>query len=175
MTDPNDFARREAHADHPNVRVHPPLVFLGAVAIGWVLKALATLSFGEGSLYAGQLPLPQTLSEPLGRLLIFSGAVLLFWSGFNFRSRGEKLRPNTETHQIIQRGPYRFSRNPIYLAFASIGLGLALASSNLWMVLAVLVAMIVIHFEVILREEAYLTRKFGESYTSYKLRVRRWI
>ncbi|GAB4527359.1 MAG: isoprenylcysteine carboxylmethyltransferase family protein [Parvularculaceae bacterium] len=167
--------RNGEQPDHANTSIHPPTVFIGAVFIGWLARMFSALSFDKDSLFAGKMPLPAEVADAIGGFLIVVGLGLFFWASFAFRRSGEQLPPDTPTHRIIQTGPYRFSRNPIYLAAALVGSGLAVATTNLWMLMMVGLAMVLIHFEVVLKEEAYLERKFGEAYANYKARVRRWI
>ena len=72
-------------------------------------------------------------------------------------------------------GPYRFSRNPIYLAFSLFQTGIALGVANAWTLITLLPAISVMSLVVIPREERYLEAHFGEEYASYKARVRRWL
>jgi protein-S-isoprenylcysteine O-methyltransferase Ste14 len=75
----------------------------------------------------------------------------------------------------ILHGPYRYSRNPIYLGFAISGSGIALAFNTYWMLLSVLAFVAIANKLVIEREEEYLEGKFGESYLNYQREVRRWL
>jgi len=72
-------------------------------------------------------------------------------------------------------GPLRFSRNPAYVAAGLLQAVLGLLFNNVWVLLTIMPAIIVIHYVVVLRQEAYLEEKFGEAYRDYKSRVRRWI
>jgi protein-S-isoprenylcysteine O-methyltransferase Ste14 len=79
------------------------------------------------------------------------------------------------TTAIVESGPYRFSRNPIYLAMFIGLVGLAFAFDNLWILIALVPFALVIRYGVVAREEAYLERKFGNRYGGYRSRVRRWL
>lgn len=83
--------------------------------------------------------------------------------------------PNEETTAIVDTGPLRFSRNPAYVAAGLLQAVLGLLFNNVWVLLTIMPAIIVIHYVVVLRQEAYLEEKFGEAYRDYKSRVRRWI
>jgi protein-S-isoprenylcysteine O-methyltransferase Ste14 len=76
---------------------------------------------------------------------------------------------------IVETGPYRFTRNPIYLGMVLGLIGLAIAFNSLWLLVTLVPFALVIRYAVITREEAYLERKFGEVYLAYKSRVRRWL
>ena len=111
----------------------------------------------------------------------FSGALILFGLGligycaWQFNQAQTRIEPWRTTSSIIKKGPYRYSRNPIYLAFAITGVGIALAFNTCWMLLSVLAFVFTANKLVIEREEKYLERKFGESYLSYQRGVRRWL
>ena len=74
----------------------------------------------------------------------------------------------------MRTGPYRFSRNPIYLAFSLLQLGIALWVNSLWLAVTLLGAVAVMSFVVIPREERYLEARFPAEYSSYRATVRRW-
>ena len=83
--------------------------------------------------------------------------------------------PRHPTTTLVTTGPFRYSRNPIYLALTLLYLGVALLVNALWIVLLVVPSVLVIRYGVIAREEAYLTRMFGEAYRQYMRQVRRWL
>ena len=111
----------------------------------------------------------------------FSGALILFGLGligycaWQFKQAQTRIEPWRTTSSIIKKGPYRYSRNPIYLAFAITGVGIALAFNTCWMFLSVLAFVLTANKLVIEREEKYLEEKFGESYLSYQRETRRWL
>ena len=91
---------------------------------------------------------------------------------------GRKCTPvpgNQPTTTIVKVGPYRFSRNPIYLAFSLFQIGIAFVVNAVWIMVTLLPAISVMSFVVIPREERYLEARFGEEYTTYKASVRRWL
>src|SRR5262245_4586346 len=83
--------------------------------------------------------------------------------------------PNLPTTAIVESGPYRFTRNPIYLGPFLGLIGLAIAFDNLWLLIMLVPFALVICYGVVAREEAYLERKFGDVYRGYRSRVRRWL
>jgi len=95
-------------------------------------------------------------------------------SAGKFRAAGTAVPANKPTTAIVRTGPYRFSRNPIYLAFSLLQLGIAIWVNSLWLLATLAVALALIHV-VIAREERYLERKFGAEYLAYKASVRRWL
>ena len=92
-----------------------------------------------------------------------------------FRAAGTPVRGSTLS-TIVRTGPYRFSRNPIYLVFAFIlfVLGLSVSLNNAWLLVTLVPAVGVIAMIVIPREERFLDRNFPDQYSSYKVAVRRW-
>ena len=144
--------------------VRPPLVYLAFIAIGSVLE------------FARQLPfLPHALAAPLGILLVVAAVVLFSGSVGKFRAAGTPVPGNKATTVIVRAGPYRFSRNPIYLAFSLLHLGIAIWVNGLWLVATLIAALAVMAYVVIPREEEYLERRFGAEYLDYKKSVRRWV
>ena len=75
----------------------------------------------------------------------------------------------------MEAGPYRLTRNPIYLGMVLGLIGLAIAFNSLWLLMTLALFALVIRYSVITREEAYLERKFGDVYRRYRARVRRWL
>lgn len=152
--------------DHPGVIAPPPLIYLGFLLAGWGLGRLAGLPSFGGDAVARMV---------VAGLLIGVGLALELWAIGAFRRRRTAVQPWKPSTALVAEGPYRFSRNPIYLGFAVTYLGLALAL-NSWLALALLVpCLLVVDRGVIAREERYLSAKFGASYDAYRGRVRRWI
>jgi protein-S-isoprenylcysteine O-methyltransferase Ste14 len=75
----------------------------------------------------------------------------------------------------VRTGPFRYSRNPIYLAFSLLHLGIAIWLNSLWLLATLVVAVALMDFVVIRKEERYLERRFGAEYLDYKASVRRWL
>ena len=150
-------------ADNPGVIVWPPLLF------GVVLSAVLLL----GWLW----PLPD-FSRPatvwVGVTLLFLGAGLNVWGALSLRKAGTNINPSLPSTALVTSGPFRFSRNPLYVAGSLLFLGLSFVLNNLWGVLALVPLLVVMHYGVILREERYLEAKFGESYRQYCSAVRRY-
>jgi protein-S-isoprenylcysteine O-methyltransferase Ste14 len=144
--------------------VRPPLVYLAAIVVGSVLE------------FAWRLPfLPQVLAAPLGALFVAAAVALFCASVRKFRVAGTPVPGNEPTTVIVRAGPYRFSRNPIYLAFSLLHLGIAIWVNGLWLMATLIAALAVMVYVVIPREEQYLERRFGAEYLDYKNSVRRWV
>jgi protein-S-isoprenylcysteine O-methyltransferase Ste14 len=151
--------------DIPHVIAPPPLIYL--------LPLAATLPIGRW------LPwpvLPGRWPFLLGPLLLLAGCCLLWPSLAAFRAARTNPKPWKPSTTLVIAGPYRFTRNPMYLGFTSLYLGIALWANSLWPLIAlVLVVLPVMQHLVIKREERYLERIFGEPYRAYMATVRRWI
>lgn len=149
--------------DRARIIAPPPLIFASAIGLGIALDRYWPLPPGPAM---ALLP---------GGLMILVGLILAWLSLREMRAARTSPNPYTATTAIVCSGPYRYSRNPMYLALAVIQLGLALALGNLWIALSLPAAVLVMHYGVIVREEDYLERKFGAPYRDYLRRVRRWI
>jgi protein-S-isoprenylcysteine O-methyltransferase Ste14 len=151
--------------DHPKIVAFPPLLWL----IGAVLSVLVHF-------FVFSIPiLPQPFALILGIVCILAGPSLAWPALRTMRAAGTNVNPAKPTLLIVRGGPYRFTRNPMYLALclvqAAIGFFL-----NDWITLSFVVPLaIVLHFGVILPEERYLEAKFGEQYLALKREVWRWL
>ena len=151
--------------DRSGVVVHPPVAWALAVLAGFALDWLHPLPF-----------LPAAVPEgPLGGLVFLLGLALLIWAAATFRREGTNVPTNQPTVRIVAKGPYRLSRNPIYIGMFLGLVGLATAFDSLWLIVVLVPFYLVIRYGVVAREEAYLERKFGDDYRAYKSRVRRWL
>lgn len=153
-------------ADHPGVIAPPPLIFLATLAAGWGLGWLLRLP---------DIPATPSIRYAVGGLAVASGLGLAAWSAGAFRRRKTAVQPWKASTALVIEGPYGFSRNPIYVGFAVVYLGLALVLAS-WAALALLpVCLIIVDRGVVAREERYLTDKFGADYLAYRQKVRRWL
>ena len=145
------------------VKFPPPLIFIICMLLGYLLNYFFPWQVGASSLvvYCG-----------VALVLLSLGSVLYLSRVFNrLRTHIEPWKP---TSAIISSGLYGYSRNPIYVAFAVITIGVGLIANNLWISLSFLPAIMGVYFVAIKKEEAYLSDKFGEKYLNYKNKVRRW-
>jgi protein-S-isoprenylcysteine O-methyltransferase Ste14 len=153
-----------AEPEHAGVKVPPPLIFVGFLLAGLALEAVAPI---DG------------LDSPWRWIPLALGIAIWAWLDGSamrrFQRAGTALPPFRPTSAIVTDGPYRFSRNPIYIGMAALYVGLAVAFDAIWALILLPVVLLVIRFYVIAREERYLETKFGEEYLSYKRSVRRWI
>ncbi len=151
------------------VIIRPPLAWALAVIAGLALDWLVPLPFLPADLDAGW---PSGL---LGALVFALALALAAWAIVTITRAGSNVPTNRPTTTIVESGPYRFTRNPIYLGMFLGLVGLAIAFDNLWLLLMLVPFALVIRYGVVAREEAYLERKFGDLYRGYRLRVRRWL
>ena len=154
----------DSQKDLPQTIAWPPLVFLGALGVGLWLHWLLPVQ-----------PLPLKLSRWLGAVPCVVSGVINFWACGLMLSAGTSIRPTQPVTALVQRGPFRFSRNPLYLSLTLLYVGITLQFGALWPWLTLLPMLGLVHWKIILREEQYLEAKFGDEYRAYKTRVRRWI
>ncbi|MEM7189577.1 MAG: isoprenylcysteine carboxylmethyltransferase family protein, partial [Pseudomonadota bacterium] len=152
--------------DHPDVIAFPPLIFLACLLIGAGLTAVLP----------GFLPPAYSPTLLIPGLVVVAGAGALALSGIlAFRQAGTNVEPHKPSLVLVHDGPYRFTRNPMYAGLILMLLGLSLIFSVDCGLFMVPVLALVLHFGVVLREEAYLTAKFGAPYSAYLAETRRWI
>ena len=152
-------------ADTAQVIIRPPLAWGLAVIAGLALNWLVPLPFLPVDLPAGWL----------GAMVFILALALVAWAIVTITRAGSNVPTNLPTTTIVASGPYRFTRNPIYLAMFLGLIGLAIAFHNLWLLLMLVPFALVIRYGVVAREETYLERKFGDVYRRYHTRVRRWL
>ena len=150
--------------DNPGVVALPPVIYLVFFVAGlaldqvWPLPLLADpLQYGLGSVVSA-----------------LSGGIAI-WTIRMFRGNRTPFDVRKPTSTLIMDGPFRYSRNPGYLALTMLYAGLAIVIDSLWAMMLLVPTLFVMHYGAILREEQYLERKFGETYRNYKASVRRWI
>jgi protein-S-isoprenylcysteine O-methyltransferase Ste14 len=154
-------------ADHAGVRIPPPKLFLSGLAAGLLLEWLWPLGWLKD--------LPALLRFGLGGGLVVAGVALMAPAMGLFQKVGTPVPPWEPSAALVTTGPYGYSRNPMYLSVVMIYVGLALLFAAAWPLVLLIPVLLVLHFAVIRLEEAYLERRFGETYRNYRARVRRWI
>ena len=144
--------------------VRPPFVYLCAIVLGLLLN------------FAWPVRLVSApMSVPLGATAVLVAVALFLYSVRTFRTAGTPVPGNRPTTTIVRAGPYRWSRNPIYLSFSLLQVGAAFWVNSLWLLLTLIPAVALMSFVVIPREEQYLEARFPSDYLSYKASVRRWL
>ena len=144
--------------------VRPPLVYLGAITLGLLLR------------FAWPVRLvSRAVGVPLGGTAVLVALALFLSAVRTFRTAGTPVPGNRPTTTIVRTGPYRCSRNPIYLSFSLLQLGVAFWVNSLWLLITLIPAVALMSFVVIPREEQYLETRFPSDYFPYKASVRRWL
>lgn len=152
-------------AQRPRTLIPPPAPYAAALLVGWWLDR-------------NERALPLDLgaaTRPLGWLAVGIGLALLAWTLWTFARHRTTVNPYGGASALCTRGPFRFSRNPIYLGDWSLLAGVSLLLGTFWPFLFVPLIWIMLRFGVIRYEEAHLEAKFGDAYRDYKARVRRWL
>jgi protein-S-isoprenylcysteine O-methyltransferase Ste14 len=152
-------------ADTANVMVRPPVALAAALLAGLALNWLAPLPFVPVAAPAAWLG-----------ALVFAVALALFaWAVATMTRAGSNVPTSLPSTTVVDAGPYGFTRNPIYVSMMLALAGLAIAFNTLWLLLTLALFAAIIRYGVVAREEAYLERKFGDAYRSYRAGVRRWL
>ncbi|MCH8031006.1 MAG: isoprenylcysteine carboxylmethyltransferase family protein [Bacteroidetes bacterium] len=151
----------------PSIHVPPPLILLAGFLAGYGVDAL--------------IPLPLVPQAESTALLVVQwgllglGAAFSLWGFLTFVRARTGVLPNQSVTQFVTHGPYRFSRNPMYTGLTLMYLGFTRWINSVWPLLMLPLALWVLWKLVIQKEEAFLTKTYGDAYTSYQKRVRRWI
>jgi len=119
--------------------------------------------------------LPPALALPGGSSLVVLAITLFSCSARELWAAGTPVPGSKPTTVVVRTGPYRLSRNPIYLAFSMLHLGMAIWVNSVWLVATLMVTVAVMAIVVIPREERYLEGRFGTEYLEYKASVRCWL
>ena len=147
------------------VRIFPPAIHLAAIAIGFFLQWIVPLRIGAKG---------RPLELAAGWTLLAVAVALMSWAGIAMLRAGTTPNPTRPTTALVTHGPFRFTRNPMYLAWELVCVGIGLAANALWLIVMALPAARLTRRLIIDKEERYLEAKFGAEYLDYKARVRRW-
>jgi len=144
--------------------IRPPWVYLGALALGFLLHGAWPVGLASGE-----------VSGPLGGTAVLVAVALFLSAVRTLRAAGTPVPGDRPTTAIVRTGPFRYSRNPVYLAFSLLHLGVAFWINSPWLLVTLVPAVALMSFVVIPREERYLERRFPSEYLPYKAAVRRWL
>lgn len=150
--------------DKPGVIAPPPLIFLGGLMVGFLISWF--YPFGM---------LSKMFGYAAGASLLTAGLVIIFIVRSKMKKANTNIQPWKPTNAILSDGVFAYSRNPVYVGMILIYIGVVFLLDSLWVLPPLFLVLLAMHYGVILREERYLERKFGEEYLVYKQRVRRWI
>jgi protein-S-isoprenylcysteine O-methyltransferase Ste14 len=163
-TDP--AGRHVTESGTAGVIARPPLLFLAALLLGLASDRLLPLPF----------PVPRiALVAWIGGAMILIGAALAAAGILNFSRAGTPVPTNQSTRVLVTTGIHGWTRNPIYLGMFLVYAGIGIAARSLPVLVLALPLAIALRYGIVAREEAYLERRFGDTYNQYKARVRRWV
>jgi protein-S-isoprenylcysteine O-methyltransferase Ste14 len=149
-----------------NVRIPPPLFFVAGIAAGWALQ-----HYWDALPLVGSAPIALISATVTG----FAGLALIVAALGLFKKTGQEPEPWKPSPELIGRGPYRFTRNPMYVGMFLLQCAVGFGVNNAWIVLLAPLALLGVHFAAVLPEERYLTDKFGASYLQYVARTARYV
>jgi protein-S-isoprenylcysteine O-methyltransferase Ste14 len=151
---------------------NPPSFVVRIASPIWLL-ALVLVALGVERLRDAQI-VPH--HWPAGVAIMFLGLAIALWAILTFAQAGAQIRPDAASNsRLVTHGPFRFTRNPMYLSLMTIGVGAAVAAGTLWMWLAPALLFVLDNFIIIPFEERNIERQFGAEFRDYRSRVRRWI
>jgi len=149
----------------PAIIAPAPLLYLGTLTLGFYLQSVTPQS----------ILADDGLHLILGALLFTLATLLTVWSLRALRRRGTTPNPRKPASALVADGPFRYSRNPLYVAMTGLYLGIAFLSNAAWLLVLLIPLLALMDWGVIRREEVYLAKRFGKSYRNYQSRVRRWV
>ena len=150
--------------DNPGVVAFPPLIFAIFAAVGIGIHFLIPVHL-----------LSYSLALVIGIGMALLAVALAIWANGVMKAAGTNVRPDMPTLTIVRTGPYRFTRNPMYLSLCLAQVAIAFVVDDWVALLLVIPLALILHFGVVVREERYLEAKFGAQYLALKKEVRRWI
>lgn len=153
----------EVEPSGTGIRVFPPLVFALAVGAAFGAHRLIPLS-----------AISDGMQLWVGSILIIAGLVLAGAAVLQFRAHKTTIHVGHSASALMTSGPFKFSRNPVYVALMAISLGICVAFDRMWIIPFLALAILYLQRHVIDLEEAFLEAKFGDDYRTYKSKVRRW-
>jgi protein-S-isoprenylcysteine O-methyltransferase Ste14 len=151
----------------PRIVVPPPLVFVAVWVVAWILAQRLPFAIdGDGA---------STAQEGIGIALVACGLGVITWALVTMVRARTGIMPIRPARALVVHGPYRFSRNPMYVGLTTAYVGLALLLNHAWPLVTLPAGLVVLVFFVIKREERYLRSTFGDAYDRYAQQVRRWL
>jgi protein-S-isoprenylcysteine O-methyltransferase Ste14 len=159
---------RHNASERPDVITFPPLIYLGAIGLSFVARFMFR-----------RLPIaPKWLAGPrrkAGFGLITAGMGIMAWGAGTFQKAGTNISTHQPALTLVEEGPYRYTRNPIYIGMTAAYSGITLLLNNLWGLLLLPPLLTFVERNVIEREEAHLRARFGDAYDEFTERIPRWL
>jgi protein-S-isoprenylcysteine O-methyltransferase Ste14 len=155
---------QDSDRDNPGVIAFPPMIFALCLVLGIALHFVFPIRV-----------LAVVPSRIAGTILICVAGCTVTWAQRVMKKAGTNIRPDKPALAIVASGPFRLTRNPMYVSLCLLQVGIALLIDGLMPLLLVIPLVLMLHFGVIRREERYLEAKFGEPYVTYRSQVRRWL
>lgn len=159
-------AERTTHHGPPSHVPWPPIIFLAAIVAGWLLQRAWPLAWPG---------LNDAPAKAIGWGFVVAGFGVAIWALATMLRSSAEFRPHAEATVLITSGPYRRFRNPMYLGYVLILLGLSDMSQNIWIAIMTPLFAAAVTWLAILPEERHLEAKFGPAYREYKAGSRRWL
>lgn len=151
----------------PGVRFPPPLIFVAGLALAKLLDEVLVFTIAADGVGPVQ--------EMVGSALALAGLLVMAWGLLTFARAGTAVYPNQSASRLVRRGPYAFTRNPMYVGLTTAYVGGALVINSAWALLLLPLVLWSLTRLVIRREERHLRAAFGADYDAYCARVRRWL
>lgn len=158
------MSKQNEFPDNPGVIAPPPLIYAGPLALALLLNLKFPMRF-----------LPRKVAPIFGLTLVGASVTLVSRAFQRMRRAGTNVDPTEPAIVLVTDGPFKYTRNPLYLSLTLFYAGVAALVNTLWAMILLPFVLFVMNRGVIAREERYLERKFGKQYIQYKARVRRWI
>ncbi|MGD8940325.1 MAG: isoprenylcysteine carboxylmethyltransferase family protein [Gammaproteobacteria bacterium] len=143
----------------------PPLLYLAAMLIGGLLHVITSATLYSNDYFLSML----------GALVFVVSAVFARWAFLTMKTAGTSASPYESSQNLTTTGPFKYSRNPIYVAMTGLYIGFALLINAIWPLIMLIPLLAIMQWGVIFREERYLNEQFGKAYLNYKKNVRRWL
>ena len=159
----NTCCTRRTANDNPGIIAPPPLLYLASLAAGFAFSTFAPI-----------VSFPQAF-RVFGLIFLLLSGFLARWAFLSMKNIGTSANPRKPSGALAKNGPFSFSRNPIYVAMTGLYLGISLLGNAVWPLIFLPFLLMLMHHGVILREEAYLAKQFGEAYLEYKSKTPRWL
>ena len=154
--------------EHSNVIVFPPVIPITGFLLGVAIEQLLPL--------ASRIPDPaRGVVRGVGSIVFCMGAAGFAWMVAAMKRAGTPIHNTSTPTALVENGPFRYTRNPMYLFGSVAYAGLALLLLQPWSLAMLPLVFATTHYGVVLREEAFLERHFGAAYEQYRTRVRRWL